>query len=107
MVPKPSTNGAIPLDARIVPSTKQISCELEDEAVVLNLENGVYYGLNTVAARVWELAQEAKTVREIRDFLLAEYEIEEATCTRDLIDLLGQLHRWQLIDVAVEAVSPR
>jgi hypothetical protein len=108
MVLKPSTNGSIPMDARIVPSNNQISCELENEAVVLNLEEGVYYGLNPVAARVWELVQQSKTVREIRDCLLAEYDIEEATCTNDLLDLLRQLHRWQLIEVAVEkAVSPR
>ena len=96
---EPSTNGAISLEATVKVSVKQISCDLDNESVVLNLEDGVYYGLNPVAYRVWELAQEARTVLEIRDFLLAEYEIEESTCTRDLLDLLGQLHRWRLIEL--------
>ena len=99
MLGKRSSNGVIPLETRVTVSVNQISCEVDDESVVLNLEDGVYYGLNPVASRVWELAQESRTVQEIRDFLLAEYEIEEATCTKDLVDLLGQLHRWGLIEL--------
>lgn len=80
-------------------SKKQISCSLADEAVVLNLEDGVYYGLNLVASRIWELVQQPRTVREIRNALLSEYEIEETACTRDLLDLLEQLKRWKLVEL--------
>ena len=92
-------NGSIPLNATVVVSDRQISCELEDEAVVLDLKGGIYYGLNAVACRVWELVQKPCTVSEIRDSLLAEYEIEEAACTHDLLDLLGQLQKWELIEL--------
>jgi hypothetical protein len=94
-----STNGSINLEIRIVASSKQISCDLADEAVILNLEDGVYYGLNPVASRVWGLVQEPRTIRELRDSLLSEFEIDEPTCTRDLIDLLNQLQRWGLIEL--------
>jgi hypothetical protein len=94
-----STNGSINLEIRIVASSKQISCDLADEAVILNLEDGVYYGLNPVASRVWGLVQEPQTIRELRDSLLSEFEIDEPTCTRDLIDLLNQLQRWGLIEL--------
>lgn len=102
-----STNGAIPLETTVVASLKQISCELADEAVILNLEDGVYYGLNTVASRVWGLVQEPRTVREIRDSLLSEYDIEESTCTRDLLDLLDRLQQWRLIELRGNGSSPR
>ena len=93
------TNGAMPLETRVVASAKQISCELADESVVLNLEEGVYYGLNAVASHVWGLVQQPRTVRELRASLLSEFEIEESICTRDLIDLLGQLQRWGLVEL--------
>lgn len=99
MLKGPSTNGAIPLEALVMASSKQISCQLDNEAVVLNLEDGIYYSLNPVASRVWELVQESRTVRDIRDSLLSEYDIEESTCTKDLLDLLEQLHQWKLIEV--------
>lgn len=95
-------NGSIPLKATIVASKEQISCSLEGESVILNLEDGVYYGLNAVASRVWELIQQPRTVREIRDRILAEYDIEEASCTRDVIELLQQLQRWNLIELGKE-----
>lgn len=94
-----STNGSINLETRIVASSRQISCDLADEAVILNLEDGVYYGLNPVASRVWGLVQEPRTIRELCDSLLSEFEIDESTCTRDLIDLLNQLQRWGLIEL--------
>jgi hypothetical protein len=96
----PSPNGLhISLDVRVEVSQKQISCVLGEEAVVLSLENGVYYGLNPLASRVWELVQEPVTIREILTSLLSEYEIEESTFTRDLLSLLDQLQRWELVEL--------
>ena len=40
----------------------QVWCELAQEAVILNFKSGVYFGLNPVAARVWSLIQEPRTV---------------------------------------------
>lgn len=93
------TNVTFPLETIVVASFEQVSCELADEAVILNLEDGVYYGLNRVASRVWGLVQEPRTIREIRDSLRTEFQVEESTCTRDLLDLLDQLQRWRLIEL--------
>lgn len=101
-----SKNGNVTLRTRVVASSKQISCGLSDEAVILNLEEGVYYGLNAVASRIWGLVQQPRTISEIRDTLLSEFEIEESRCTQDLIDLLHQLERWGLVDLEASNGSP-
>lgn len=77
----------------------QVSTSLEDEAVILNLKDGVYYGLNPVGARVWELLQEPRTVREILNILLEEYEVAPQRCGQDLLDLLKELAAKKLIEV--------
>jgi hypothetical protein len=87
------------MQAVVVANETQISCSLANEVVVLHLEDGVYYGLNPVASRVWELVQQPRTVEEVRNTLLSEYEIEEPACTRDLLALLDQLMRWKLVEV--------
>jgi hypothetical protein len=92
-------NGAIPVHATVVANKSLISCSLANEAVVLHLEDGIYYGLNPVASRIWELVQQPRTVKEIRNTLLSEYEIAEPACTRDLLELLAQLVRWKLVEV--------
>jgi hypothetical protein len=90
-------NGAISLDATVVVSPEQISCNLKDEAVILSLSGGVYYGLNSVGSRIWELVQTPRLVREIRDILLAEYDVNDELCTAELIELLEQLSYWKLL----------
>ncbi|HVB85243.1 MAG TPA: PqqD family protein [Candidatus Dormibacteraeota bacterium] len=84
----------------IVGATRDhVSCSLGDEAAILNMKNTVYYGLDPVGARVWDLVQQAKSVGEIRDALLEEYEVQAEECERDLLDLLRQMREQGLIDV--------
>jgi hypothetical protein len=94
-----SSNGSVPLSARVRARQEQVSCDLGDEAVVLNLEDGAYYGLNEVAARVWKLVQEPRTVAEIRDSLMEVYEVNIDSCTQDLLILIAQLQEWKLIEI--------
>lgn len=79
-------------------SANQVSSNLGDEAVVLNFENGIYYGLNPVSARIMELLAEPRTVRSIHEVLLEEYDVESERCRQDLINLLEKLREHDLIE---------
>lgn len=93
-------NGSIPLHTRVVAVKEQISCDLQGESVILHLREGVYYGLNEVAAHVWKLIQVPRTIEEIRESLLAEYgDVSAEACTRDLQNLIGQLREWKLLEL--------
>jgi hypothetical protein len=83
----------------IVASSQQVSCPLGDESAILNLKNSVYYGMNAVGARVWNLLQQPRSVSDLRDVLLDEYEVEKELCERDLIALLQKMHGEGLIEV--------
>jgi len=78
---------------------EQVSCPLGEEAAILNLKNTVYYGLNPVGARVWSLLQKPRSVGELRDALLEEYDVEAEQCERDLLDLLETMRGEGLIQV--------
>ncbi|HEU0302899.1 MAG TPA: PqqD family protein [Longimicrobium sp.] len=84
---------------RVVAARDQVSCELEGEAVILSLGNGVYYGLNPVGATVWKLLEEPRTVAELRDAIVAEYEVEGARAQADLLHLLGDLAANGLVEL--------
>ena len=75
----------------VVAVPNQISSSLGEEAVILELTQGVYYGLNAVGARIWELLKEPRTAGEIRDVILDEYDAEPEAVTRDLLGLLTDL----------------
>jgi hypothetical protein len=78
----------------------QVSCKLGEEAVVLHLKNGVYYGLNPVGTTVWNFIQQPRRVSEIREQILQEYDVEEERCHRDLLDILEHLAGAGLVEVA-------
>ena len=97
-------NGTIPppamtLETRVVASDQQVACDVGDETVILNLKDGVYYGLNPVAAAIWRSVQEERRIREIRDILTEEFEVEAETCTEDVFALLTQLLLWELVEI--------
>ena len=82
----------------VVAAKDQVSSDLGEEVAILDLKNGVYYGLDAVSARIWTLIQEPKAVNEIRDVLLDEYEVEPEHCERDLLALLEKLVAENLVE---------
>ena len=78
----------------------QVTADVSDEAVILHLQKGMYYGLDPVGASIWKLIQTPKTFNEIRDAILNEYEVETDRCARDLRDLLKDLQANELIQVS-------
>jgi hypothetical protein len=71
--------------------------EFGDELVLLNLRNGVYYGLEGVGARVWALVQEPISVSELCDAIVGEHDVERPRCDADVEALLRDLAAQGLI----------
>jgi hypothetical protein len=91
----------VPLTVQsVVAATReQVSCPLDGESAILNLKNSVYYGMNAVGTRVWHLLQEPKSIRELRDALVAEYDVEPERCEQDLLDLVEKMRAEGLIEI--------
>jgi hypothetical protein len=89
----------IPDTATVVAAGDLLASAFGAEQVILNLKDGVYYGLEDVGARIWSLLQRPITVSAIRDALVAEYDVEPDRCGRDLEALLRDLAGRGLIEV--------
>jgi len=96
---------AISLDSIVVAAAEQISCPLGEEAAILNMRNSVYYGLDPVGAHVWALLREPKRVFELRDALMAEYDVEGKRCEEDLLALLERMRSEGLVEVRKEPAA--
>ncbi|MGB3758144.1 MAG: PqqD family peptide modification chaperone [Rivularia sp. (in: cyanobacteria)] len=94
-----TTDSAISENSIVVSVKNQISSDLGGEAVILNMNTGIYHGLNEVGAFVWNLIEQPQVVKDIQQKLLQEYEIESSVCTNDLLTLLKDLHSEGLIEV--------
>ena len=65
--------------------------ELSGETVLLNLESGVYYGLDAVGTRVWQLLMQGCTIAGVRDTMIEEYDVAPDVLNADVMRLIGEL----------------
>jgi hypothetical protein len=71
-----------------------------DETVILDLASGTYFGLDPIGARMWQLMGEGKTLAEVCDTMLEEYEVSREELERDTIRLAQELADQGLIAFA-------
>jgi hypothetical protein len=85
------------LDTVVVANPDAMSSSVGIETVILHFTAGTYFGLDEVGSRIWELVQDRRSVREIRDTLLDEYDVDEGRCDRAVHSFLGALEEHGLI----------
>ena len=91
---------AIPsLDSRIRINDDVLWQQLQGEAVLLNLKTGVYFGLDAIGTRVWELLAEHRMVRDVVDAIVGEYDVAAQTCAEDVIALVADMQKHALVTV--------
>lgn len=83
----------------MVRSSAALTATVNDEIVMLDPEQGAYFGLSRVASRIWELIAEPTSVEDICATLRTEYGVEPDTCHHDVTAFLDDLVRARLITV--------
>ncbi len=87
----------------LVASKDQVSADLSsdlvDSVVILNLKDGVYYEIKEVGTRVWNLVQQPCSIQSILNSLLEEYEVDAERCEMDLLALPENLAQYGLIEI--------
>lgn len=77
----------------------QVYSVLDDESVILDLDGGIYYGLDMVGTRIWEIIQNPTQVNEVINSIEQEYEVDRERCTKDILNLLEDLEEHNLLTV--------
>lgn len=87
------------MSATIRRTENVFTAPLEDTLLMMSVENGVYHGLNSVGARIWELLEQPTTEAAVIERLLAEFEVEPEICTAQVAAFLtGLRERGLLVD---------
>ena len=88
------------MTSEVVATTQQVSAELMDEVVILSLQTGEYYGLDPIAADIWNLVQQPRTVSEVRDALLVLYDgVTADECEAQVLALLEEMVKLELLEI--------
>jgi hypothetical protein len=84
---------------RIYLNESVVAAELDEEMVLLNVETGIYFGLDELGAVIWKLLTEEADETAIIDRIAAAYEVERARVEGDLHAFLNQLTHAGLIQL--------
>ena len=90
---------AININSVISKNPAIISSKMDDEVVMMSIEKGNYYGLNPVAAEIWEMLTAPMTVQAIIDRLMEEFDVEHEQCYNEVLVYIGKLEHEGLIIV--------
>lgn len=82
-----------------------VSCDLNNESVMLNLNSGVYFGMNETATVVWNAVGQKKNFAEMVRMIEEEFEVDAAESRKDLEEFLNQLLKKELIQIQDEPRS--
>ena len=72
--------------------------DLSDEAVILNTDNWVYYGLNGMGYGIWNMIQEPKRIDELKSMITREYDVESEVCEQDLFAFIREMESQGLVE---------
>lgn len=73
--------------------------DLDDDKVMMDLDTGNYYALNSIGASIWEGIEVPTTVEELIQNLLKEYDVTRSVCEEQVISYLQKLYDADLVAV--------
>jgi hypothetical protein len=76
-----------------------VSADLKDEAVVLGLRRGLYYGLDPVGAFIWKQIQKPQRVVDVALKVVGEFSVDEERALPDVLDFLNRLLDEGLVEI--------
>ncbi len=79
---------------------KNLSTSIGADQVILDTSNNLYFGLEDVASRIWELLSGKHQVSDIVELIEEEYEVDNSRCREDVLSFLEDLHLKGLIEIA-------
>ncbi len=67
--------------------------------MILGLKDGMYFEVNEVGARIWQMIQEPRTVTSVIAALLDEYDVTSEQCEADVLSIAGEMIRRGLAEI--------
>ncbi len=71
---------------------------ISENGFVFNAARGESFSTNTIGAHILNLLKEGKEERAIQASILSLYEIDEATCEKDIYDFINMLQQHNLLE---------
>jgi hypothetical protein len=82
-----------------------LETDIDDETVMMDIDQGRYFGLNDTGTRIWALLAQPILVCDLCDQLAAEFNVPPEQCEQEVLDFLGGLSTRGLLQVVADETS--
>lgn len=88
------------MDSAFVVAPEVRSRNVGEETVMIDLGSGTYFGLDPIGARMWQLIQKGKSLHQICDVMIEEFDVSREMLEHDALALARDLVDKKLVSVA-------
>lgn len=87
------------LNSKIVQNKKIDASDIDGDKVMMDLDKGMYFSLNSVGSRIWDIIENPITIDQVVEVLLSEYDIDKNECKETVVSFIKGLEENELIKV--------
>ncbi len=82
---------------RFIQNKAIVQSKIGEEVVMLDMDSGFYFGLNSVASVIWGLLANEISFEALINQLMAQFDVERSLCEADTKELLEQMVEKNII----------
>ena len=90
---------SVGVDNIVVQDSEPIASRVEDEVVLMSMRAGTLFGLGAVGSEIWNLIEAPCRVGDICAALVRDFDVDAATCEREVLDFLETLVARELVRI--------
>lgn len=83
----------------VVRRSGPLTAEVDTELVMLEPDKSLYFGLDTVGRRIWELLEQPQSFEALCSVLQGEFAVDAETCRTDVRGFLSQMAEAELVEL--------
>ncbi len=76
-----------------------IFTDLDDTVVMMDPDKGNYYEFDSVGTRIWNLLDVERSVTQVCEVLVREYDVTLKDCRQDVLKFLEQVAQLGVVEV--------
>ena len=82
-----------------------LETDINDATVMMDIDQGRYFGLNDTGTRIWALLAQPIVIRDLCGQLAADFDVPPEQCEQEVLDFLGSLLTRGLLQVLTDESS--
>lgn len=87
------------LESMIQRSSKLLSTSFPGETVMMDMEQGKYFGLDLVGTEIWNRMESPIRIRELISQLMSIYQVDESVISADVLEFVGVMVDKNLVNI--------